>query len=537
MSPRTTAALCRTALSATLAAAPGAWAGDPVESGKYAPLTVVIYNQNLDASRELAAYYAAERSVPLENLIGLAVPEGEVISRADYERTVRGPLRAKFDAQGWWDREEDAGGVMRPVRNTIKFAAVIYGMPLKIEATPGEPTGATDPATGEPVRAKRTLQNTDAASLCSELALLGVDLPDLSGPAPNAYFRAADAYGRPELLLASRIDGPTYEDAKRLVDDAAAIEAGGLWGTAVIDIAKLAESKGPGYGIGDDWLENGALFYHKAGIPALVDRSPAVLPSGYPLRDDVVLYFGWYTGHVTGALKDTAFRFKRGAVACHLHSFSASTLQTDTQFWVGPLLARGACGVLGNVYEPFLTMTTHFDLFNARLLGGFTLAEAAWMATPAASWMTTVVGDPLYQPFRRGVRYDMATEREHKSFRLAVRRWGGDRDALLANLERAATNLESAALREMAALHLLGEKDYPAAVAAFEKAEAAYTEPADKLRQIFHRARAMSESGDEEAAVALLRAAAGERAGTPGGTCAMALANQLDPPPPPPPAQ
>ena len=316
--------------------------GEPIDSPRYAPFTVVVYNKGVDESRKLAAYYAQKREIPIDNIIGLNCPTAEVISREEFDETIRDPLRAAFDANGWWEREKGGDGTVRPTRNKMKFVALMYGMPLKIKRTPPQPTGATDPETGKPVLAPATHQNSDAASLDSELLLLGVDLPSLVGPGKNPYFSKADAFGMTELLLTARIDGPDYATAQRLIDDALAAEAGGLWGTAAVDVANLAASKGAGYKIGDQWLENCATFYHKAGIPAVVDRSPARFPAGYPLGDDVILYFGWYAGNAEGPFADPAFKFKPGAVACHLHSYSAKTLRSTKSAWCGPLLARGA---------------------------------------------------------------------------------------------------------------------------------------------------------------------------------------------------
>ena len=56
--------------------------------------------------------------------------------------------------------------------------------------------------------------------------------------------------------------------------------------------------------------------------------------------------------------------------------------------------------MLGNVWEPYLSVTQHFDVYVARLLQGYTFIEAAYMASPALSWMNTAVGDPLYRPFQ-----------------------------------------------------------------------------------------------------------------------------------------
>jgi len=92
--------------------------------------------------------------------------------------------------------------------------------------------------------------------------------------------------------------------------------------------------------------------------------------------------------------------FMPGAFAYHLHSFSAATVRSSTANWVGPLLARGAAATVGFVYEPYLGGTLDMAVFTARFVHeGFSLGEAAWAATPALSWQTTVIGDPLYRPF------------------------------------------------------------------------------------------------------------------------------------------
>ena len=38
------------------------------------------------------------------------------------------------------------------------------------------------------------------------------------------------------------------------------------------------------------------------------------------------LYFGWYDWNVSGPFLNPRFRFRKGAVAMHLHSFSAEQL-------------------------------------------------------------------------------------------------------------------------------------------------------------------------------------------------------------------
>jgi tetratricopeptide (TPR) repeat protein len=87
-----------------------------------------------------------------------------------------------------------------------------------------------------------------------------------------------------------------------------------------------------------------------------------------------------------------------------LHSFSAATIRSETQNWVGPLLAKGATCTMGCVYEPYLSGTPNVAVFLSRWIGrGFTFGEAAWAAQPVLSWQTTVVGDPLYRPFGKSL--------------------------------------------------------------------------------------------------------------------------------------
>jgi tetratricopeptide (TPR) repeat protein len=55
---------------------------------------------------------------------------------------------------------------------------------------------------------------------------------------------------------------------------------------------------------------------------------------------------------------------------------------------------------MGCVYEPFLSFTPNIAFFLQSLGNGYTFGEAAWGSQLALSWQTTVIGDPLYQPFK-----------------------------------------------------------------------------------------------------------------------------------------
>ena len=161
--------------------------------------------------------------------------------------------------------------------------------------------------------------------------------------------------------------------------------------------------------MGDAWLAEIPEQLHKVGVPVVCDDSPGLFPPGYPMTD-CALYYGWYAGQVTGPFAQPEFRFVSGAVAVHIHSFSGATLRDPNANWVAPLVAHGAAATIGNVYEPYLQLTAHLDVFNDRLLHGFTFAESAYMSMPALSWMSVMVGDPLYRPYAAWLQIDAARE-------------------------------------------------------------------------------------------------------------------------------
>jgi hypothetical protein len=247
--------------------------------------------------------------------------------------------------------------------------------------------------------------------------------------------------------------------------------------------------------------------------------------------NDCALYLGWYAPNADGPFLNPAFRFRRGAVACHIHSFSAHTIKSDKQNWCGPLLSRGACATLGNVLEPYLAFTAHLDVFTDRLISGFTLAEAAWMSTPALSWMSTVLGDPLYRPFAPGAAdADKKNNPQYKALRLAMKRWGRPEDdkALTENLQRAAEKLKSPEIYEFLALHAQAgdNKDWPAAKKWFELALKA-AKPSEQIRLQFLMADAMRRDGDTKDALRLLEAVAEKNATAPEAVAARALVQQI----------
>jgi tetratricopeptide (TPR) repeat protein len=129
-----------------------------------------------------------------------------------------------------------------------------------------------------------------------------------------------------------------------------------------------------------------------------MDTNAESFPESYPMSQ-IAIYAGWYDGDVSGPFRLPKVEFMPGAFAYHLHSYSAETLRSADSRWCGPLLAKGATCTMGCVYEPYLQFTPNIGFFLQSLANRYTFGEAAWASQRALSWQTTVIGDPLYQPF------------------------------------------------------------------------------------------------------------------------------------------
>jgi len=377
-----------------MAAASGAGRASEADRAEEAQATVIICNSAIPGSLELGQYYAQQRKIPEGNIVELTCSKTEEITRQEFDQAIAAPLKETFVRRGWWRID---GGRVTVTR--IRFVAMMQGMPLKVAPDPTVAARADQPA---------AIGARNEASVDSEVACMGLGQIPLPGLIPNPFFRRftpiMESITDPGLLLVCRLAAPSDADVRRMIDDSVATEQGGLWGWAYVDSRSI---KDPGYIEGDEWLSAAAGEMRKSGIPVLWDKAPETLPAGYPMTDAAV-YLGWYAEAICGPMADPSFRFRRGAIAVHIHSFSASTLADAARGWCGPLIAHGAAATLGNVYEPYLTLTAHLDVFQDRLLQGFNFAESAYAALRGLSWMNVSIGDPLYRPYGNWNKFDAA---------------------------------------------------------------------------------------------------------------------------------
>jgi hypothetical protein len=168
------------------------------------------------------------------------------------------------------------------------------------------------------------------------------------------------------------------------------------------------------------------------------------------------------------------------------------------------------------VYEPYLALTPHEDIFTRRLLQGDYFAEAAYASERALSWMMTVVGDPLYRPFRQpldsALAQASARHTEHDDWLLLQK---VQRELIANQIEANTDSLKQAldvpgagAVAEEGLGDLLEKLNEPAAgpsaVQAYKKALTGENIPVDRIRVGLKLAQYYSSHGQDARAQAEL---------------------------------
>jgi uncharacterized protein (TIGR03790 family) len=403
----------------------------------------ILVNKNVPESRQVADHYCAKRGVPKENVIVLDLPKGEDISRSDYDTRLAAPLRK----------------ALKDRRGQVKVLLSVYGVPLRVgrsqpteqeqaqlkevqaeaekvravekrlqkEAAELEADAKKDPkgaSAGElkglrkqqaAVTAKlrdldqrqRVLSHAETeACVDSELMLLWWDsYPLYRWHANLLYFQVPEEVRsrKPPVLMTARLDGPSAELARKLVDRALEVEKKGLSGKVYVDARGIGYKFDPkkpgdatGYGGYDESLrEMARLLEKEAKLPVVLDNKPALFaPRSCP---DCALYCGWYS---LANFVDS-FEFVPGAVAYHIASSEAVSLRNPkTKLWCTNLLQRGVVATLGPVAEPYtIGFPKPAEFFGFLVTGKYTLVECYSKTVMLNSWMTVLVGDPLYNPF------------------------------------------------------------------------------------------------------------------------------------------
>ena len=296
-----------------------------------AAATVVIYNANDPNSKGLADFYCSARAIDPSHEIALSTTNAEEISRNDYDISIATPLRQELVNRGYWTVTQDMMNRPILIASSIRYAALIRGIPLKIKECADY--------LGDSQCQPAPVGTVNAASVDSELSTLGLFSPQISGVLKNpvcnnASYSVFNPQVPPALLFVARLDAPSVEAVRSMVVNGLRAEKEGLWGWGYIDLRSITSA---GYVQGDNWIRAAGTAMRRYGIPVISDDLPDTYQSGFPVTD-ASAYYGWYSENIDGPFADTFFQFVPGAVSAHLHSVSATTLHDPIKGWTGPLI-------------------------------------------------------------------------------------------------------------------------------------------------------------------------------------------------------
>ena len=370
----------RAALLALFLAVPGLAVAQSADN------VLVVINDASPASVQIGEYYIRKRAIPQDHVVHLKTATTEGISRAEYGRTVEGPI--------------DSWLVAHQLTDKVLYIVLTKGVPLRIDGTSG-------------------LQGT-VASVDSELTSglsaarrqPGASPSSAAWPTPitlarsRSRRRSRSAVSTSDIYLVTRLDGYTVDDVLKLIDRASAPST---TGKIVLDQRASLLDAG-----GDRWLQQAAdrLRQGASSDAVVLDMSKSVVSTDGP----VLGYYSWGSNDPANRLRHFGLQFAPGAIAGMFVSTDGRTFTEPPADWVpggtdqrgygsqslaGDLIRDGVTGVSAHVTEPFLDATIRPQILFPAYLRGFTLAESYYLAMPFLSWQTVIVGDPLCAPFAR----------------------------------------------------------------------------------------------------------------------------------------
>ncbi len=361
-------------------------AANPVFSFALTPKEIlVVANFDAPGSLDLALHYMKRRGIPDSNLVKLRADDKERISRKDYEEQIAAPVRTFLESEG--------------VRRGIKCIVTMYGVPLAIL-----PDKKNAPQKKESIDFSKSIMKDDGSSVDSELSLVMLKDHTVGGWIPNPYFvgRIGKQFmvGKSDVLMVSRLDGPTEKIVRRIIDDSFEAESKGLGGRAYLD-ARWPYNKGQNgsaYEFYDASLHMAAKRIEESGLmeKVILEQSEELFQAGDGA--DAALYSGWYSL----ARYIDAFSWQTGAVGYHIASGECATLKSGSyRGWCKMMLEKGVSATIGPVDEPYIQAFPLPEIFFSLIIGGeHTLAETYILSLPYLSWKMVLIGDPLYRPFK-----------------------------------------------------------------------------------------------------------------------------------------
>ncbi|MDP3732274.1 MAG: TIGR03790 family protein, partial [Candidatus Omnitrophota bacterium] len=318
-------------------------------------------------SVDVGEYYALKRGIPPENIFHISCSKSESIRVAmDYGELatqILTPLKNYLDTKRVGDTL---------LKNKIYYIVTTLGIPLRYDLL-GDMFGYS------PLYNK--IEEVYGKSQYYYDRFYG-----------NERFKNIEMRNReigdPPVYLVTRLDGPTVEIAKGLIDKA--IYAEGyvtpFSGTGYID--RYRSFMDDPFSILFDDI---ASAFIDSGIPVvqIQDIYPGIYYANFKTGDcpDTMYYFGWYN-----LWRVPMFEWNVGGIGAELQSFTAISIRSTRQ-GVPIMLHEGITGTLGFVYEPY-AHNAFGEVLKYFVIEGFDFAESTHLGN--SNPMACRVGDPLY---------------------------------------------------------------------------------------------------------------------------------------------
>ena len=350
--------------------------------------TLVVYNANNPDSISVANYYAAKRNIPAQNLCPITPPATDKLTWDQYVSSVKTPVRGCLNAVG-------------PAR--ILYIVFTYQTPYDVTSATRTQYYTVDQYVAD-IWDVYSQQDFFPYPYFTEAQPYFDDAQSQGNVyQPFVSFAGWRSQVNSELIYSVwRLDGPTVDLAKGLVDKALAAEQSGLSGQACLDrqfgdITKFGDSD---LGAGDWDMHKAAEFAQLAGFSVTEDANKEEFGTPpAPNCPGAALYSGWYSyDHY-----NDAFTWNTGAIGFHIDSASAYNPRGGNN-WSANAIIKGITVTTGSVTEPELEGLvrpggTFRDLFQGANLGDAFLRNTRWL-----KWVVLYLGDPLYRPFPKGLQ-------------------------------------------------------------------------------------------------------------------------------------
>jgi uncharacterized protein (TIGR03790 family) len=301
----------------------------------------VVYSLDDPSSRELAAYYAKQRHIPLDNLIGIHIPNTAAIAPEAFA-----PLRQQ---------------VLDRLPGPIQSLVLVWSAPYAVGCM--------------------SITTAFAAGYRAAFCTPGCSRTSLSPLFNTEGWLPADTVGWwPAMLLPTADVALSHDLIERGIAGDATRPAGTLYLVRTQDRARNVRAA--------TYAEVELLLAHRLRAEEL----------STPIAREIPDAMGYFTG-AAQVEELPHLHFLPGAVADHLTSYGG-VLQGGRQMSALAWIRRGATGSFGSVSEPCAMVEKFPDIrvLFEHYLRGETLLESYWKSV-AMPGQGLFIGEPLTHPF------------------------------------------------------------------------------------------------------------------------------------------